>query len=181
MPSSVSGEIRFLRGKEMTENINKEMNKHVRKTAGLCRDFLRQTMRDGRRIDDRRTNYETLSEESTIPIRRKRKIRRTSPLIETGNLMNSIRSKKSGDGYSVYIDDKPHPRTGTPASTYGFVHMEDHSTSKSSWIPNMPVPARPFFDLPLDFYNLDGYKDLEKILEDKIDKIITNAVVVKKI
>lgn len=171
MPS----ELKFLNGTKITKGIEKELRHHIRLTAGLCREMIRESMKNGVTIDDRRVNYQPL-EDSTKAIRKSRRVRRTSPMVETGNLMKAVKTKKTSGGYSVIISDRPHPRDGTPASDYGFAHMKDHTTDSDSMIPNKPVPARPFFGIPKNFYGSSRYKKLEKKLEAKVDRIVKNAV-----
>jgi len=177
MPS----EIRIIRGEKVTKEIETELNRHIRRTAGVCRDIIRQTMKKGKRIDDRRRNYKPL-QQSTIDMRKSRGIRRTSPMIETGNLMNAVKSKKSTGGYEVYISDRPHPRKpNVKASEYGITHMATHPpTGKFRGTKAIDTEARPFFDIPKGFYETKQYKDIEKQLDKKLEEIIKKNVRVKR-
>lgn len=129
----------------------------ARKSAELNKDMIEKSIDRGKDIITG-GNFANIKD-STKNIRRMRGFSGTKPLVETGELRDSIEVKNTPDGANVVL--------GVP---YGWVHNEtpnpepivENAFSKKFNTVGKPVPRRRFFGTPVAFFRRKEFKKIQR-------------------
>lgn len=156
---ALRGKIQFL-PLDISKIVRKKLlMEHVRKAAELNADMIVLSLARSKDIVTG-GNFKHLEQGSTIPIRQRRGISGTTPLIETGNLLKSVTVSQDGDGYSITLE----------GAEYGHQHNSGFVTAPDSMIPSKEVRMRRFFDTPKAFFRRKEYLALFSSLNKQIKK-----------
>ena len=126
----------------------------ARKSAELNKDMIEKSIDRGKDIITG-GNFANIKD-STKNIRRMRGFSGTKPLVETGELRDSIEVKNTPNGANVVI--------GVP---YGWVHNEEQTIVSNDFSEKFhtvgkPVPRRRFFGTPVAFFRRKEFKKIQR-------------------